>query len=87
MLRDEYYGMSVRISVLGHVASIQNGEWSCDDAAVLSRIREVAPGYFPDIAQAEEVARDLAGEVLEVATDENADIEIEVDEEGRTLIH
>jgi hypothetical protein len=72
---------------MGRVASINNGEWSCDDAAVLSRIQEVAPGYLPDIAQAEEVARDLAGEVLEAATDENANIDIEVDEEGRALIY
>jgi hypothetical protein len=79
--------VSVRISVLGHVASIQNGEWSCDDASVLSRIIQVSPGYLPDTEQAREVARDLGGEVLNSTTAESADFVVEVDEAGRPLIH
>ncbi len=66
------------------IATIQQGEWFCEDSALLQSIRAVSPGYLPDYDQALVVA-DLLGGVIKDGEPESA--EGEVDSVGRLLIH
>jgi hypothetical protein len=75
--------MSAVIEVNGHRAMIEGGEWMCDDAETLARLRALAnEQYLPDAANAYVAVEALGGKIISAEPEEP-----ENDEEGNPLIY
>jgi len=70
--------MSAIIEIDGHRATIDAGEWACDDPGTLARLQELQlPENLPDAANAHAAVDALKGKIISPEPQEP-----ETDEEG-----
>lgn len=66
--------MSAQIEINGVTATIEAGEWECEDLALLEKLQQIeSPSYLPDGVNARLVIEKLGGALISETVDDDGE--------------